>query len=505
MKPAKPVLAIVVFTALVSSAAETYRKPSKAVLDILNAPTTPTLSISPTRTFAMQGAPVRNPPIAELSQPMLRLGGIRINPRTNGLHNTTFNTTLTLRKIPEGTEVKVDLPPDPKLSLGRWSPDARHFAFTNTTGTGIDLWVGDTGTGKTHKIPGVKINSVMGGGRGGRGGGGAGDLQWLPDGQSLLVQMVPPNRGAAPPAPAVPPGPNVEESLGGGRGARTFEDLLETPHDEDLLEYYATAQLASIELAGNKVTPVGKPAILESVRVSPDGKYFLVTTIHRPFSFTYPARQFPKEIEVWDRAGKVVHKVASLPLASGGRGGPDAGGGSTPAGTRSLQWRVGEPATLMWLEAVGPAPPPAEAQGQGRGNGASQRPDRIMSLKAPFTGSPQELFKATHSIQGIQWRRRWADPDRERRPRRADVADLRHQSESRRPARAAAAHAQSERSLQRSRHPDDQGAGQRRPRPADRGRQSLLHRRRRIAAGRPSVPRPVQSHDPEIRAPVPER
>ena len=53
----------------------------------------------------MQGAPVRNPPIAELSQPMLRLAGIRINPASNGLHNTTFNTTLTLRKIPEGTEI----------------------------------------------------------------------------------------------------------------------------------------------------------------------------------------------------------------------------------------------------------------------------------------------------------------------------------------------------------------------------------------------------------------
>src|SRR6185295_15734832 len=127
--------------------AEVYRKPPQAVLDILNAPMTPTLSISPARNFAMQGAPVRNPPIAELSQPMLRLAGIRINPRSNGLHNTTFNTTLTLRKIPEGTEIKVDLPPDPKLSLGRWSPDSRHFAFTNTSAAGIDLWVGETATG----------------------------------------------------------------------------------------------------------------------------------------------------------------------------------------------------------------------------------------------------------------------------------------------------------------------------------------------------------------------
>src|SRR5262245_10807110 len=180
------IIFLAIFFALLSPAAEPYRKPSQAVLDILNAPPTPTLSISPTRTFAMQGAPVRNPPLAELAQPMLRLAGIRINPRTNGLHNTTFNTTLTLRKIPEGAEIKVDLPPDPKLSLGRWSPDGKHFAFTNTTAGGIELWIGDTATGKTHKVPGLKVNSVMGGGRGGRGGGpGPSDVQWLPDSQSL--------------------------------------------------------------------------------------------------------------------------------------------------------------------------------------------------------------------------------------------------------------------------------------------------------------------------------
>ena len=98
---------------LALTAAEPYRKPPQAVLDALNAPVTPTLSISPARAYAMQGSPVRYPPIAELSQPMLRLAGQRINPQTNGLHNTTFNSSLVLRKIPEGTEIKVELPPNP--------------------------------------------------------------------------------------------------------------------------------------------------------------------------------------------------------------------------------------------------------------------------------------------------------------------------------------------------------------------------------------------------------
>src|SRR5215471_2050353 len=167
MKPARKGSLLLLLCALSALGAEVYRKPPQNVLDILNAPVTPGLSLSPTREFAMQGAPVRNPPIAELAEPMLRLAGIRINPKTNGLHNVTFNTTLSLRRIPEGTEIKVDLPPNPRLSLGRWSPDGNRFAFTNTTASGIELWVGDAATGKMHRIAGLHVNGVMGGGRGG--------------------------------------------------------------------------------------------------------------------------------------------------------------------------------------------------------------------------------------------------------------------------------------------------------------------------------------------------
>ena len=83
----------------------------------------------------------------------------------------------------------------------------------------------------------------------------------------------------------------------------THEDMLQNPHDEDLWEYYATSQLAIVDLATGKTTPVGKAGIIDSARIAPDGRYLLVTTIHRPFSYLHQYREFPKEIEVWDRAG----------------------------------------------------------------------------------------------------------------------------------------------------------------------------------------------------------
>src|ERR1039457_1938185 len=173
---------ILLLSALLLFSAEPYRKPPQAVLDVVNAPAPPVLSLSPSRTYALQGSPVRYPPIAELAQPMLRLAGLRINPKTNGLHNTTFDSTLMLRKIPEGTEVKVDLPLNPKLGTGRWSPDSTHFAFTHTTANGIELWIGDTATGKSHRVEGARVNGVMGGrGGGGRGGfgGGPSGMVWM--------------------------------------------------------------------------------------------------------------------------------------------------------------------------------------------------------------------------------------------------------------------------------------------------------------------------------------
>src|SRR5580700_3027025 len=358
MKPAARTSFVLVGVAMVMFGADGYQKPPQVIMDILNSPATPTLTLNPTNTYAMQGAPVRYPPIAELAMPMRRLAGIRINPLTNGLHNAYFNSSLTLRKIPEGTEIKIALPPNPKLSPARWSPDGKHFVFTNSTEKGIEIWVGEAATGKTRRLEGITVNDVFGvtnaptAGGGGRGFAQAGGtVQWLADSKTLLVLAIKPNRGPEPPEPAVPPGPNVQESLGGGRGVVTHEDMLKSPHDEEDFEYLATSQLMLVDSATGKATPLGKPAIIRTVRPSPDGNYFLVTSIHKPFSYLYQATQFPSEMDVWDRTGKIAHHVASLALGAGGRGGgapvsdPAAGADDQqttppPNGTRNLQWRM---------------------------------------------------------------------------------------------------------------------------------------------------------------------
>ena len=109
-----------------------YHKPPKEVLDILNAPATPALAVNPTKTYGSLSIAARYPSIAEVAEPMLRLAGLRIDPRTNGLHLAPNSLSIELVKLPEGTKTKLALPPNAQAGPLRWSPDGKQFAFSNT-------------------------------------------------------------------------------------------------------------------------------------------------------------------------------------------------------------------------------------------------------------------------------------------------------------------------------------------------------------------------------------
>jgi dipeptidyl aminopeptidase/acylaminoacyl peptidase len=352
-----------------------YQKPPKAILDILNAPALPGLSVNPSRTFAVLSQAERYPSIAEVSAPMLRLAGIRIDPKTNGLHLAPNSTSITLVKLPEGTKIPVTLPAGARAGALRWSADGKQFAFSNTTATGIELWLGDT-SGKAHKVEGVKLNAVLGE-----------PIDWLEDNATLMVKAVPANRGPAPAEQRVPKGPAVQESDGHATGVATYEDLLASPHDEDLFEYFATAQLMKIDAAAGTATAVGKPGLLDEVSPSPDGKVLLITREHRPFSYLHPYREFPKEVEVWNHSGAVVYKVASLPLPA------RIPLGGVQTGARNIRWMSNQPATIMWVEALDGGNPKEKVPHR----------DRLVAMKAPFTGQPAEVFKTEERFAGIQF------------------------------------------------------------------------------------------------------
>lgn len=353
------------------SFAQGYKKPPANIQEILDAPAIPATSISPTRDKIALLEPLRYPPISDLAQPMLRLAGTRLNPNTNAPHLQGYSVSMKLKSIADGKEVAVALPAGAKVSAPQWAPDGKHIAFGNITAAGVELWIVDTATAKARKVNNVLLNTAFGG------------FGW--EGSTHISAMtIPAGRGPAPAYQNITPtAPNIQETTGRRGSIPTVQDLLKSPNDEKLYDYYATSQLAMIGVDG-KVRNVGQPAIFADASVSPDGKYILVSTIKRPYSYLFPAFRFPRSQEVWDANGKLVQKLADVPLLDNI---PPQG---VQTGARGISWIPIEPATLSWVEALDGGDPRTKV---------AER-DKVMKLAAPFAGTPTEMFKTQHRFQG---------------------------------------------------------------------------------------------------------
>ncbi|MFL6374639.1 MAG: prolyl oligopeptidase family serine peptidase, partial [Pyrinomonadaceae bacterium] len=383
-----------------------YKQPPKEIMDVLNAPPIPTTTISPARDKIAMLEPQRYPPITELAQPMLRIAGLRINPNTNALHREIYSTKLTLKNISDGKEMAVALPAGAKIYAPEWSPDGKHIALGNITAPGVELWIVDTATGKATKVKGVAINNTLGG------------FSWS-DQNTIAANLVPTKRGMAPRYENVMPDqPAIQETTGKRGAVVTYEDLLQSPNDEKLFEYYCTSQIALIDVSG-KVRTIGEPAIFANFDLSPDGKYVLVSKVHRPFSYQFPYERFPRQVEVWDISGKSVTTIADIPLQDA------LPNGGVQVGPRNVAWIPTENSTLIWAEALDGGDPRKKVTPR----------DRLLTLSAPFNGQAAELLKVENRLQGrplfgekggLMW---FADSNRETRHRRIFVTDYHNPSQ----------------------------------------------------------------------------
>src|SRR5436190_15767690 len=354
-----------------------YVLPPKEIVEAFDAPPPPLVLVSPSRQVIAEESRTAHPTIAELAQPMLRLAGSRISPKSNGPRLPGNVYAIALERIADGAEVKVAVPPQAKLSNIRFSPDGAHLSFTHTKENGIELWVADTATGSAKLVSGTdRINATTGD-----------PCDWLRDNATLVCQTVPAGRGPAPAEPLVPGGPNVQENFGKAAPAPTYEDLLKTVHDDALFEYYFTSQLVSYDTATGRRATIGSPAILANVTPAPGGEYILVSRIKRPFSHLIPMNGFPEDVEIWTRRGEVARKIADRPSREGT---PLTG---VEPGPRSAHWRADQPATLVWIEALDGGNPKTKVPFR----------DKVMSLGAPFTAEPAEVARTEWRLGGISY------------------------------------------------------------------------------------------------------
>ena len=378
-----PLLAADAPVATTSQAASGYQVPSAALQAIVDAPRAPSLSLSPRRDLAVEMGSPALPSIAVVAQPELKLAGVRIHPRTFSDSRFSFGNSLAIKSIADGSTRAISgLPADLAVAGTAWSPDQRYLAFNHIDASAgaNELWLVDVELGSARRLQ-TGLNTVFGTG-----------FQWLPDSSGLLVSLQPAGSRTAPSLDAVPTGPAIQQTDASGqvRAVRTYQDLLSSEQDAAVFDYYATSQPAIVTLGG-QVQTLGLPGVFLGQQLSPDGDYVLTQRVQRPYSYLVPVNSFARAIEVIDRDGQLVHRLASLPLVEGLPTGNDA----VPTGPRSVSWRADAPATLVWAEAMDGGDP----------NRESAIRDAVLSLPAPFTGTPSTLAQLGSRFGGIQWGR----------------------------------------------------------------------------------------------------
>ena len=256
-----------------------------------------------------------------------------------------------------------------------WNPSETKIAFTNTTATGVDLYVIDVATQKASKINKKAVNTVLGNA-----------FTWLDD-NTILYKATTQSAAAAPKKSITPKGPTIQQNLGKAAPSATFQDLIKSPYDEQLFEFYATSQL--VQNKNGVETAVGKPGLLSSFILSPDKKYLLQRTIRKPFSYLVTAQGFPSTLSISDLKGTTVKVLAELPSSEGTPSGYD----NTQNVPRAFDWRDDEAATITW----------AMPLDSGLIKNKVEYHDAVYALSAPFTGAAKELFKTKFRYAGTSW------------------------------------------------------------------------------------------------------
>ena len=353
-----------------------WASPPEPINQILDAPSTPAVLISPDKQWFIELEQPSLPTIAELAEPEIAVAGFRLNPR---LHCPARHQTyrgMTLHALRSGLSKPVPLPEAARISYTRWSPDGQKLAFVLTQPTGLELWFLALSDGIPHRLTAPLLNATYGT-----------PYRWLSD-ESLLCKFIPVDRGAPPEEPLIPTGPIIQENLGRKTASRTYTNLLQNPYDEQLFEYYVTTALTLITLDGQQ-QQLCQPCLIDEAIPSPDGNYILLTTLHRPFSYQLPSSYFPLRFQVLNAVGQVVRELVDRPLADAVSTKFEA----VVAGPRRMCWRGDRPATLYWVEALDGGDPDRDVPHR----------DALYELKAPFTERPRELWRSQYRFRRVRW------------------------------------------------------------------------------------------------------
>lgn len=356
-----------------------YQKPPASILELVDVERAPIVSMDSEKEQMIFYYRNAFKTLSDLSQPELRLAGLRINPKTNISSTSNFFNNIKYKKRADEylQEIK-NLPDNAKITYPAFSPDETKLAFTNTTMDGVELWVVDLTKLQATQLTDPILNANAGM-----------PYSWLDDNEGLLVKMLPKDRQALiDEEEAVPSGPIVTSSDGQISQNRTYQDLLKNKVDETNFETLMTSSLYTVNLDGSQNKWKDKD-LHQSFSLSPNGEYVLLNTITPPYSYLVPYYMFPIKTEIYSIDGELVTEFNQSPLLEN----LPIGFMATQKGRRNISWRADKPATLYWVEALDGGDPANEVPYR----------DQVFQLSSPFTGEPQYVTKTINRYAGIYW------------------------------------------------------------------------------------------------------
>ncbi|MBF0546080.1 MAG: prolyl oligopeptidase family serine peptidase [Candidatus Riflebacteria bacterium] len=355
---------------------EKYRLPPPEIAKLIDAPSTPMVSISPRGDHMLIIQTRDMPTITELAKPFLRLAGLRFYPDTNAKQRMSFISGVKTLFLGNGGVTDFQLPASSSWGLPIWSPDGKKVAISKITEKCTEVWVFNPLEGTGEKIATGTINTVL-----------LSPYHWDRDSKNLIIPFVPNNRSDPPKVEPVPNGPMVRETTGKISKLRTYEDLIQSDHDEEVFAYYAISQFKKVNIETKETIELGKPDFYSYFSISPDKNFILVQKLKRPFSKIVPSELFANSWEIWDSKGNFIRTIADLPAAEQL---PIEG---VPLGPRDIGWQQLASATLIWTEALDGGDP----------NNVVDFREKLFKLQEPFTASPTEFFKLPQRFAGLDW------------------------------------------------------------------------------------------------------
>ncbi len=359
----------------------TYQKPPKEILDLVDVPRAPSVLLSDNKETMVLLSRNAYKTIEELSEEELRLGGLRIDQKTNIGSRVTYYNNIQLKNIKRNNADVIQvtgLPQNPRLTNFSWSPDQTKIALTNTTAKGVELWVLDIETYSVKRLSPARLNANLGS-----------VINWFNDSKSMLVKMTSADRKALINTETeVPTGPIVSENNGKKAQNRTYQDLLKSPSDEYNFEQLALSEIYKISLDGNAEKWL-ESAMYRGLDFSPDGNYIMITTVEKPFSYLVPYSRFPSKTTIFTKDGEAVQTVLEVPLIED----LPEGFMAVRTGKRDFEWRNDKAATLIYVEALDGGDPENEVALR----------DEVFELEAPYNGSGKSILKTINRFSGITW------------------------------------------------------------------------------------------------------